>query len=257
MKFTPITPAAALERLRTGNRRFIGGLRAVEPMLSHLKMGELALKGQRPFAIVLTCSDSRSPAEMIFDQGLGDLFVVRVAGNVVAPSLLASIEFAASKFGSSTVLVLGHTHCGAIGATIQHALAPEKSLGSPHLEELVGRIRPAVDRVMKRPSLEQADWESHSTVENVERSMRLIREQSQIVRDLISTGRLSISGGVLDIATGAVQFLDETGAGDADHSELLALEEFSNPASIHSGTARGQGGDESNREPKRDRDATA
>lgn len=201
-----LTPQQAIERLKEGNSRFTGGVRSVEPLLSHLRMKELSEKGQKPFAIVLTCSDSRSPAEMIFDQGLGDLFVVRVAGNVVAPSLLASIEFAAANFGSSTVLVLGHTLCGAVNATISHA-RDSKPLPSPHLEELVGRIRPAVDRTLVETKIDHPDFLKHSTRENVLRSMRLIQEQSQIIRSLVSNGSLSVGGAILDIATGQVEFM--------------------------------------------------
>jgi len=114
----PQTPGSALEVLLEGNKRFTSGTRSIEPMLSHLKMPSLAANGQKPFAVALTCSDSRSPAEMIFDQGVGDLFVVRVAGNVIAPSLLASVEFAVANFGSPLIVVLGHTLCGAVKATI-------------------------------------------------------------------------------------------------------------------------------------------
>lgn len=203
-----LTPKQAIERLKEGNFRFISGVRSVEPLLSHLRMKELAEKGQKPFAIVLTCSDSRSPAEMIFDQGLGDLFVVRVAGNVVAPSLLASIEFAAANFGSSTVLVLGHTLCGAVNATIAHARDTSKPLPSPHLEELVGRIRPAIDRVLLENKIDHSDFLKLSTLENVLRSMRLIQEQSQIIRSLVSNGSLSVEGAVLDISTGQVEFMN-------------------------------------------------
>lgn len=202
-----VTPQAAIERLKEGNRRFISGMRSVEPLLSHLRMGDLAKNGQKPFAIVLTCSDSRSPAEMIFDQGLGDLFVVRVAGNVVAPSLLASIEFAAANFGSATVLVLGHSLCGAVGATIQHARAPSNPLPSPHLEELVGRIRPAVEWTLRECPEDHPELLARSTRENVLRSMRLIESQSEIVRNLIEQGKFSVEGAVLDISTGRVEFL--------------------------------------------------
>ncbi len=202
-----LTPKAAIERLMEGNRRFTAGVRAVEPLLSHMRMRDLAEKGQKPFAIVLTCSDSRSPAEMIFDQGLGDLFVVRVAGNVIAPSLLASIEFAAANFGSATVLVLGHTQCGAVNATIQHTRNPANPLPSPHLEELVGRIRPAVDHTLKDCSSEHPDLLKNSTIENVKRSMRLIESQSEIIRYLVQAGKISVRGAVLDISTGQVELL--------------------------------------------------
>lgn len=203
----PLTPRQAIERLKEGNLRFTSGMRSIEPLLSHLRMRELAENGQKPFAIVLTCSDSRSPVEMIFDQGLGDLFVVRVAGNVVAPSLLASIEFAAANFGSSTILVLGHSRCGAVNATIEHARNPTTPLPSPHLEELVGRIRPAVERSLRECSLDHPELLPHSTRENVKRSMRLIQEQSTIVRELMDSGKISVAGALLDISTGHVHFM--------------------------------------------------
>jgi carbonic anhydrase len=202
-----VTPAAAIQLLKEGNTRFTNGIRSVEPLLSYLKLKELAKNGQKPFAVVLTCSDSRSPAEMIFDQGLGDLFVVRVAGNVVAPSLLASIEFATSNFGSPLVLVLGHTSCGAVTATVEHVEDPSVPLASPHLEELVGRIRPAVELTMREKGLSSQAVLERSIESNVRRSMRLIQEQSLIVKDLVSQGRVSVEGAVLDISTGLVRFL--------------------------------------------------
>ena len=205
---TVLNPKEALNRLKEGNRRFINGVRAVEPMLSHLKMRELAANGQKPFAIILTCSDSRSPVEMIFDQGIRDLFVVRVAGNVVAPSLLASIEFAAANFGSSTVVVLGHTKCGAVTAAIKKAQNPKDPLPSANLEELVERIHPAVEKTIYERSADQKDFLDHCIRENVFRSMNLIEEQSEIVRQLKKDGKLSIEGAVLDISTGEVNFID-------------------------------------------------
>lgn len=203
---TDLTPASALARLKEGNERFVTGVRSVEPLLSHLKMKELSEQGQKPFAVVLTCSDSRSPAEMIFDQGIGDLFVVRVAGNVVAPSLLASMEFAVANFGSAIILVLGHTKCGAIKATIDHAKDPTEPLPSVHLEELVGRITPALERTLKMAPLSDPKIMELSTVENVKRSMRLVSEQSHIVRDLVTAGKLMVTGAVLDISNGHVNF---------------------------------------------------
>lgn len=202
-------PRKALLRLKEGNHRFISGLRSVEPMFSHLRMADLAEKGQKPFAIVLTCSDSRSPAEMIFDQGLGDLFVVRVAGNIIAPSLLASIEFAAANFGSSLILVMGHTKCGAIEAAYKHALKPYEKLPSANLEVLVSSIRPAVDLTLRNiPAASDEQKIGESIIQNVRRSQNLIIEQSAIVRDLLSRNKLGIAGAVLDIGTGRVNFLD-------------------------------------------------
>jgi carbonic anhydrase len=203
-----MNPQIAIDKLKQGNERFISGVRAVEPLLSHGKMKELSEKGQKPFAIVLTCSDSRSPVEMIFDQGIGDLFVVRVAGNVVAPSLLASIEFAAKTFGSSTIVVLGHTLCGAVSATLQHVKNPADALPSEHLEELLSRIRPAVELVVAGKTSSDKDALEKSIAANIERSKRLILSQSAIVQGLHKEGKLSIVGALLDISNGKVTFLD-------------------------------------------------
>jgi carbonic anhydrase len=169
-------------------------------------MPELASMGQKPFAIILTCSDSRSPVELIFDQGVGDLFVVRVAGNVVAPSLIASIEFAAANFGSPLLLVLGHTQCGAVTAAMEKADNPTLPLPSSHLEELIARIRPAIEGV----PAESENRLSQAIVANVKRSAGLLQEHSSILRNLISEKKISVFGGILDISTGAVKFLDLT-----------------------------------------------
>lgn len=200
-----LEPKEALARLLEGNRRFVGGIRSVDSLMGHSKMADLAKSGQRPFAVVLTCSDSRSPAELIFDQGIGDLFVVRVAGNVIAPSLLASIEFAVANFGSSIVLVLGHTLCGAVSATVKFAADPSKGLPSPHLEELVGRVRPAVEAATRECSPASKDFERLATTLNVRRTVRLISEQSKIVRTLEEEGKLLVRGALLDISTGSVE----------------------------------------------------
>ncbi len=205
---TTLNGTQALKRLMDGNERFINGVRSVEPLFSHKKMAELSEKGQKPFVIVLTCSDSRSPVEMIFDQGIGEVFVVRVAGNVVAPSLLASMEFAAANFGSCLLLVMGHTKCGAVNATIQHCINPAEALPSVHLEELVSRIRPAVEKVasqfgyIKNPNMLEL-----CSVENVKRSISLIQDQSTIIRNLVQEGKLLIEGAILDISTGKVNLL--------------------------------------------------
>ncbi len=145
---------------------------------------------------------------MIFDQGVGDLFVVRVAGNVIAPSLLASIEFAVANFGSPLIVVLGHTLCGAVKATIQHAHDPHVPLPSAHLEELVGRIRPAVEATEGKIDPQSADFLKRATTKNIERSIRLMEEQSTIVRNLRQTGKLEIIGATLEIETGKVHFLN-------------------------------------------------
>src|SRR3954453_17082336 len=135
------------ERLKEGNRRFVAGIRRTGLLPSGMRRIEVA-SGQQPFAIVLGCSDSRVPAEIVFDQGLGDLFVIRVAGNIVAPSQVGSVEFAASRFQTRLVVVLGHSQCGAIQATIEELLQPAESQ-SRNLRSIVDRVRPSVEELLK------------------------------------------------------------------------------------------------------------
>ncbi len=137
------TPDEALARLLEGSGRFASNVRSIDSLVSHLRRAELAA-GQRPYAVIVGCSDSRAPAEIIFDQGLGDLFVIRVAGPIIGPSQIGSVEFACANFGTPLVLVLGHTQCGAIQATINEILKPDAEQ-SHHVLSIVDRIRPAVD----------------------------------------------------------------------------------------------------------------
>jgi carbonic anhydrase len=200
----------SIKRLQDGNARFVSGTRCVDAMQSHSRMAQLAEHGQKPFAIVLTCSDSRSPVEMIFDQGLGDVFVVRVAGNFVAPSLLASIEFAASSFGSSVVVVMGHTRCGAVNFAVEQTLNPKRPLPSPNFHELLGRIQPSVEKVLsKDKSLSKEELVEQSGRENVERNVFLIHEQSEIIQKLVAQRQIAVVGALLDIQSGRVEFLNE------------------------------------------------
>src|ERR687888_2828753 len=143
---TNVSAAAALEKLREGNRRFVGNVRSAEALLSQIRRAELALN-QQPFAIVLGCSDSRVPAEIVFDQGLGDLFVIRVAGNIVAPSQIGSVEFAADRFGTRLVVVMGHTGCGAVTATLEQ-LQGRATSQSRNLRSIVERVRPSVETLL-------------------------------------------------------------------------------------------------------------
>src|SRR4026209_3028925 len=143
-----ISAREALQRLREGNRRFVSGIRSSETLTSQTLRNELTA-GQEPFAIILGCSDSRVPAEIVFDQGLGDLFVVRVAGNIVAASQVGSVEFAAARFGTRLVVVLGHSQCGAILATLEAIQQPSASQ-SRNIRSIVNRIRPSVEGVLKR-----------------------------------------------------------------------------------------------------------
>jgi len=137
-----MTSAEALDRLREGNRRFVAGEINLETLASRARRGDL-VEGQAPFAIILGCSDSRVPAEIVFDQGLGDLFVIRVGGNIVAPSQVGSVEFAAERFGTPLVVVMGHTQCGVVTAALE-AVLDGGGDSSRNLRSLVDRVRPAV-----------------------------------------------------------------------------------------------------------------
>src|SRR5881227_1190103 len=137
-----ISAREALERLREGNRRFVSDVRSRDTLTSQMRRNEVAT-GQEPFAIILGCSDSRVPAEIVFDQGLGDLFVIRVAGNVVAPSQIGSVEFAAERFGTRLVVVLGHAQCGGVLATLEELRRTTES-PSRNLRSIVDRVRPAI-----------------------------------------------------------------------------------------------------------------
>src|SRR6476469_2211189 len=141
-----ISAREALERLRDGNRRFVSGVRSRETLTNQMRRDELAA-GQEPFAIILGCSDSRVPAEIVFDQGLGDLFVIRVAGNIVALSQVGSVEFAAARYDTRLVVVLGHSHCGAIAATLEELRRPTENQ-SRNLQAIVDRIRPSVEGLL-------------------------------------------------------------------------------------------------------------
>lgn len=198
----------ALDKLLSGNERFTSGLRLVEnyPTLSKLK--ELAEKGQTPFCIIVSCSDSRAPAEYIFDQGIGDLFIVRVAGNVIAESLLASVEFAATQFKSPLILVMGHTECGAIKASIQ-AIKTNSKLPSHNLDDLVDRIRPAVKKEMECGH-HDSELVHHCTWSNVENTIHEIQKNSQIISQLIQENKLMMMGSVFDIHTGKVELTKES-----------------------------------------------
>jgi carbonic anhydrase len=200
----------ALVRLREGNRRFVRGegtaVRAWHPGLTD---------GQAPIATVLGCSDSRAPAEYVFDQGLGDLFVIRVAGNIIAPSLVGSVEFASSQFGTRLVVVMGHTQCGAIRATMQ-ALEAEGAAESRNQQSIVDRIKPHVAHLALSPtSLAAPDAPTlgarlaAAVHANVVASARELRQSSPILQNLVDRGHLAIVGAVYDLATGVVTFLDD------------------------------------------------
>ncbi|MHC5023381.1 MAG: carbonic anhydrase [Planctomycetota bacterium] len=197
----------ALERLRDGNRRFAAGEGGRAAFSDEARRSKL-VEGQRPFAIILGCSDSRVPAEIVFDQGLGDLFVIRVAGNIVAPSQIGSVEFAAEQFGTRLVVVLGHTQCGAVLATIEELERPEGSR-SPNLHSIVKRIRPAVAPLLElEPKPEPDALERAASRANIRAAANVLRSGSPILEGLIKQEGLLVVGAEYDLETGDVDFFD-------------------------------------------------
>ena len=204
------TALEAIERLKEGNRRFVAGRRRSGAVSPNRRMR--LTDGQNPFAAILGCSDSRVPAELVFDQGLGDLFVVRVAGNVAAPSQVGSVEFAAEKFGIELVVVLGHTRCGAIEATLKE-LDHSASNPSANLGAILNRIRPAVRSLPgTAPDADHDTLVRQAVRANVRAQVEVLTQGSEMLGRLVETGRLTVVGAEYDLATGEVEFLD--GAGD-------------------------------------------
>jgi carbonic anhydrase len=208
-----ISAREALERLRDGNRRFVSGTPSGGTAASQSRRTELT-SSQEPFAIVLGCSDSRVPAEMVFDQGLGDLFVIRVAGNIVAASQIGSVEFAAERFGTRLVVVLGHSRCGAVQATLEELMRPGEKQ-SRNLRSIVDRIRPSVEALLATEL--KHDTESlvrHAIRSNVRVSANHLRHGSDILERLIQSDGLLVVGAEYSLNTGEVDFFDgipETG----------------------------------------------
>jgi carbonic anhydrase len=196
----------ALARLRDGNRRFTTNVRSLDALLTGARRGEL--EGQTPCAIVLGCSDSRAPAEVVFDQGLGDLFVIRVAGNIVAPSQVGSVEFAAARFGTRLVVVMGHTGCGAILATLEHMENPGEP-SSRNLRSIVDRVRPSIEPLMKTDlARDRAALLREATRANVRVAADHLRHGSQLLEQLIQDDGLSVVGAEYSLETGEVDFFD-------------------------------------------------
>jgi len=197
----------ALERLREGNARFSRNLTSLDRMLSYQRRAELTA-GQSPFAIILGCSDSRAPAEILFDQGLGDLFVIRVAGNVVAPSQIGSVEFAVSRYNTRLVVVLGHSHCGAIAATLETLLEGEGS-ESRNIASIVDRIKPSVQPLLDTDLRHDREALGCAAVRaNVRASANQLRHGSRILESLIENDGLLVVGAEYALDTGIVDFFD-------------------------------------------------
>ena len=202
-----LTAREALERLREGNRRFASGVRNVTALSTQARRHEVA-DGQEPFAIILGCSDSRVPAEIIFDQGLGDLFVIRVAGNIVAPSQIGSVEFAAERFGTRLVVVLGHSRCGAVVATLEELMRPREAQ-SRNLRSIVDRIRPSVEALLNTGLQHDAEaLVGHAVRNNVRLSANHLRHGSELLEHLIRTNGLVVVGAEYSLETGCVDFFD-------------------------------------------------
>lgn len=209
----PRTPAPdeALRRLVEGNQRF--HRKAAAPgwlAQARASYAEVAVEPQRPSAIVLGCSDARTPVEILFDQGLGDLFVVRVAGHVVAPSVVGSIEFAAAQFGTRLVVVLGHTQCGAIAATV-HAIETQGGPESKNIRSITDRIAPNIEALVRAPNAGatgRADLLRDATRANVRAAANHLRHGSQLLEELVLAGRVAVVGAEYDLETGAVDFFD-------------------------------------------------
>ena len=197
----------ALERLRDGNLRFATDGPTRRKTMSRQRRKELA-QGQQPFAIVLGCSDSRVPAEMVFDQGLGDLFVIRVAGNIVAPSQVGSVEFAAERFGTRLVVVLGHSQCGAVMATLEELRQPMNHPGR-NLQSIVGRIVPSVEGLLaEEPGRDTAAVMAQAVRANIRASANQLRHGSELLERLIAKDGLLVVGAEYSLETGAESFFD-------------------------------------------------
>ena len=201
-----ISALEALKRLREGNDRFASQVSGAEaPLIGGRRL--VLTQDQSPFAIVLGCSDARVPAEIVFDQGLGDLFVIRVAGNIVAPSQIGSVEFAAARFGTRLVVVLGHSQCGAVLATLEELARPTGS-HSRHMQSIVDRVRPAVEGLVETTSGGDATLARRAVRANIRASANQLRHGSQVLEQLIQQEGLLVVGAEYSVENGTVDFFD-------------------------------------------------
>lgn len=202
-----MTANEAMQRLKEGNQRFVTGVRSVDTIVKQMQRADF-VEGQAPFAVILGCSDSRVPAEIVFDQGLGDLFVIRVAGNIVAPSQVGSVEFAVEQFGTPLVVVLGHTMCGAVRATIDELEKPSTET-SFNLLSIVNRIRPTVEPLFQTELKNDAQKLMAVSIRaNILAAVNHLRHGSQILEQLVNRGQLEIVGAEYSLETGEVLFID-------------------------------------------------
>ena len=198
----------ALEKLIAGNKRYVESTADGAELTINIKRQDPA-DGQKPFAIVLGCSDSRVPAELVFNRGPGDLFVIRVAGNVVAPSQIGSVEFACQNFGTQLVVVLGHSHCGAVKATVEALMGDPDEL-SPNVASIVDLVAPAVLPVVKRQQFTDDNDLVHQAMQaNVQQSVNDLQIRSSILRSMVEKGDIKIIGAEYSIETGVVDFYND------------------------------------------------
>lgn len=208
-----ISASEALQRLREGNQRFVSGVRGDAAVTNHTRRIELTA-GQEPFAIILGCSDSRVPAELVFDQGLGDLFVIRIAGNIVAASQIGSVEFAAARYGTPLVVVLGHSQCGAVLATLEELTRPTTTQ-SRNLRSIVDRVRPSVEALLATDLRhDPAALVRQAVRANVRASADHLRHGSDLLEQLVQREGFLIVGAEYSLETGVVEFFEGAPHGD-------------------------------------------
>lgn len=198
-----ITPAMAIELLKEGNKRFVNNLKVNRNLL---QQANETSDGQHPFAVILSCIDSRTSAELIFDQGLGDIFSVRIAGNIINEDILGSMEFGCKVAGAKFIMVLGHTKCGAVKGACDHV-----EMG--HLTSLLSKIAPAVEAektITENRNAGNGEFVEKVATLNVKKTVTAILERSPIIKSLVESGAIGIAGGMHDITTGQVSFYDET-----------------------------------------------
>jgi carbonic anhydrase len=204
-----IPATEALTLLREGNRRFV--MNQLRASTSHEERRLSLVSGQEPFAVVLGCSDSRVPAELVFDQGFGDLFVIRVAGNIVAPSQVGSVEFAAARFNTRLVVVVGHSQCGAVTAAVEELLG-RSTTESRNLRSIVDRVRPSVESLLSGRQVDDLDALMRDAVRaNVRASANHLRHGSELLERLIRDEGLLVVGAEYSLDTGVVTFFDGAG----------------------------------------------
>jgi len=202
---TSLTSDTVLKELQAGNERFILGHSIHTAQNSLKKLKDFAIKGQLPKAIILCCSDSRGPVELIFDQDIGDLFVIRVAGNIIAPSLIGSVEFAASTFGTNLVVVMGHSNCGAVRATIDNI--EHENIKSENILDIVSRIKPHIQAIAQLKNVTIEEKMDLAILANVYASVNQLTHSSTIIEKLVIKNQLKIVGAILDLNTGVVDFI--------------------------------------------------